>query len=440
MGEIMINREIKAEFEEFSLPETTSQNISAVIPTFSRTKESRLGTHCYYFLNFKALKGLCVRIKHKEIIFPGLKKLEQANYKQYRFLSGLRALFQKYHYGFNLFEQIMLMTVPHTITAIGQGCFIISLWSYYGYILVDCRKKTATYKMMDKNNENHVFGSKQLYDADTDSLYYMTYSIKDSLKKTLDPFEKVFSRILRYGLKTGETKEVWSGIFSDYMHDLIISKDKRYLVVCDMGRFLGKDDKLIPSRLLVLDLHNNKEWLIRDIPNAAHVLFDPDDSEVIYFSNHNFQFTHTPFFELLKKGSYTIKFFGPASVHKYQITPNGPKAIGVFSDPDLFRMTNFHVFQSEGRKIIAAMGAPNFIFIADPKNMKFIRKIEIKNFDAPCYIGTFSPSPDGKKLYIQTTRSFQIVNISDGVPEMVRNLEFNHTCSNHMELSNDTNW
>lgn len=79
----MINREIKAEFEEFSLPETTQQNISAIIPTFSRTKKSLLGTHCYYFLNFKALKGLCVRIKHKDIIFPGLKRLEQANYKRY---------------------------------------------------------------------------------------------------------------------------------------------------------------------------------------------------------------------------------------------------------------------------------------------------------------------------------------------------------------------
>jgi hypothetical protein len=436
----MADRKINAKIEEFSLPEIAPQNICAIIPTFSRTKKSRFGTHCYYFLNFKTLKGLCVRIKHKDIISPGLKKLEEANYKRYRFLSRLRMFFQKYHYGFNFFEQIMLMTVPHTVTPIGQSRFIISLWSYYGFLLVDCRRKTVTYKMMDKNTENHVFGSKQLYDADTDSLYYMTYSAKDSLKKALNPFEKVFSRILKYELKTNKTEEVWSGIFSDYMHDLLISKDKRYLVVCDMGRFSDKDDKLIPSRLLVLDLYNHKEWLIRDIPNAAHVLFDPDDPEVIYFSNHNFQFIHTPFFELLKKGSYTLKFFGPASVHKYRITSDGPKEIGIFSDPDLFRMTNFHIFQSEGRKLLVAMGAPNFIFIIDPKDMKFIRKIEIKNPDIPCYIGTFFPSPDGKKLYIQTTRSFQVVDISSGTSDMVRGLQFNHTCSNHMELSNDTDW
>ena len=103
-------------------------------------------------------------------------------------------------------------------------------------------------------------------------------------------------------------------------------------------------------------------------------------------------------------------------------------------------MTNFHIFRSEGEKILALMGAPNYIYIVDPENMKFIRKIEIKNPGAECYIGTFSPSPDGKKLYIQTTRSFQIADITTGSTEMACSLEFNHTCSNHMVLSDDTNW
>ncbi|MBN1687905.1 MAG: hypothetical protein JW893_02270 [Candidatus Omnitrophica bacterium] len=437
----MMERPIHAKFEEFDLPEETiREEVSMAIPTFSRTKKSKIGTHCYYFQNFKTLKGLCVRIRHKDIILPGLDQLSKANYKKYRFLAKARMLFQKYHYGFNFFEQIMLMTVPHCVTSLGQGRFIVSLWSYYGFLEVDCRNRRVVYKLLDNNQENHLFGSNQIYDASSDSLYYMTYSAEDSMRKTIDPYGGVSSRILKYENRTGKTGEVWSGVFSDYMHDLILSDDKRYLVVCDMGRFSKDEDSLIPSRLLVLDLHHKKEWLIRDIPNAAHVMFDPDDQEVIYFSNHNFKFIHTPFFELIKKGSYTIKFFGPASVHKYRITPDGPKEIGVYSDPELFRMTNFHIFYSEGRKIIAAMGAPNFIFIIDPDHMKLIRKIEIENPDTDCYIGTFAPSPDGKKLYIQTTRSFQVANISDGKTEMVRQLEFNHTCSNHMITSKDTDW
>lgn len=439
----MINREIKAEFEEFYLPQgTTPEDASVAIPTFrfNRVKQSIAGKHCYYFQNFKTLKGLCIKIKRKDIILPGINSFSKANYAEYKFLPKARMLFQKYHYGFNFFEQIILMTVPHCITSIGQGRFIISLWSYYGFLEVDCRNRSVIYKMLDNNKDNHLFGSNQFYEAKSDSLYYMTYSAKDSMKKALNPYGEVFSRILKYENKTGKTEEVWSGIFSDYMHDLVLSDNKRYLIVCDMGRFSKSENSLIPSRLLVLDLQNKKEWLIRDISNAAHVMFDPEDQELIYFSNHNLKITHTPFFKLLKTGSYSVKILGPASVHKYRITPDGPKEVGIYSDPNLFRMTNFHIFYSQGRKVIAGSGEPNLIFIIDSDRMEIIRKIEIKNPRTHCYIGTFSPSLDGEKLYIQTTRSFQVANILDGKAEMVRHLELNHFCSTHMVLSKDTNW
>jgi hypothetical protein len=436
----MIAREIKAEFEEFSLSQMKPQDFSAVIPTVSGTANSRYGTHAYYFMNFKTSKGTCVRVRHKDIISPGIKRFEKANYKQYKFLPMVRLLFHKYHYGFNFLEQIMLMTVPHSVTAIGDGRFIINLWSYCGYLLVDCRKKSVVYRILDGDDEQRVFGSSQWYEAETGSLYYMTYSLKDSLKKALNPFEKVFSRILKYKSETGETKELWSGYFSDYMHDILINKNKQYLIVCELGRFSDRNGNLIPSKVLILDLPNNKEWVLTSIPNAAHAQFDPDDPEVVYFSNHNFQFAHTRFIDLFKKGTYTLKFLGPASVHKYQLTSDGPKEIGVFCEMDLFRLTNFHVFYCDGRKILAAMGAPNFIFVADAENMKLIKKIEIKNPDGPCYIGTFAPSPDGQKLYVQTTKSFQIVDLLSGESDFVRRLQFNHTCSNHMLISHDTNW
>jgi hypothetical protein len=332
----------------------------------------------------------------------------------------------------------MLMTVPHTVTELGKGRFIISLWSYYGYIIVDCNEKNVSYHRLDNNAGNHVFGSKQWFDKPSGALYYMTYSLENSLKKAEDPFEKVFSRVVRHDTATGEQVEVWSGIFSDYMHDILLNK--RYLAVCELGRFSDKNNNLIPCKTLVLDRQNKKEWIIASVPNAAHAQFDPDEPDVIYFSNHNFLFMHTPFRELIKKGSYTLKFLGPASVHKYRITDEGPRETALFAEPGMFRMTNFHVFRSGGRKILAAMGAPNFIFIADAGSMRSIRKMEIKNPGQECYIGTFAPSADGNKLYIQTTRSFQVVNIADAKTEFIRNLEFNHTCSNHMELSNDTDW
>jgi len=72
--------------------------------------------------------------------------------------------------------------------------------------------------------------------------------------------------------------------------------------------------------------------------------------------------------------------------------------------------------------------------------MKLIGKIEVSNPDNPAYIGTFTPSFDGEKLYIQTMRSFQVLDLSSGKPDFIRNYEMNHTCSNHAMTSRDADW
>ena len=431
---------IKADFEEFSLEGIKPHDSAVVIPTVASTKHSRFGTHAYYFLNFKTGKGVCVRIRHTDIILPGIRGLSEAYHKQYRLLHGLRLLFETFHYKFNYFEQIMLMTVPHTVTEAGNGRFIISLWSYFMYFIVDLRNKTVVRRSADSNYQNHVFGAKQWFLPESDSHLYMTYSLKDSMRKVLNPMERVYSHILKRENRTDRVEEIWSGYFADYMHDILLSNDNNYLVVCELGRFSDQNGSLIPSKALILDLQNKKKWVISSVPNAAHAQFDPDDSGIVYFSNHNFQFEHTPFKDLFKRGSYTLKFFGPASVHKYRLTPNGPEETSAFTAPDLFRLTNFHVFKHRDRKILAAMGAPNLIFIADTEEMKFIRKFEIVNPDSDAYIGTFTPSFDGEKLYIQTTRSFQIVDVSSAKREFIRSYKCNHTCSNHSITSRDADW
>ncbi len=50
------------------------------------------------------------------------------------------------------------------------------------------------------------------------------------------------------------------------------------------------------------------------------------------------------------------------------------------------------------------------ITVTNPKSYKYLFR------KTPCYIGTFSPSSDGERLYIQTTRSFQIIDVASGEP------------------------
>jgi len=439
---------IQAKFEEISLPSMIPQNSSVIIPTIRGTLYLKYGIHAYYFLNFKTLKGFCVTIGHKDIIKVGLKRFEKANYKKYKYLSKLRCLFQNYHYGFNFLEQIMLMTVPHAVTYIGNSRFIINLWSYYGYLEIDCRKKSINYNVIEENDDNYVLGSQQWFDPDKDELYFMSYSLRDSLRRAIDPYHKVFCKILKHENKTGETKKIWEDDFVDYLHDILINKNRQYCVVPELGMFLDNAKNLIPSKVLILDLKNNKQWIISCFIVAAHAQFDPDEPDIIYFSNHNFEFKHSNIFTLLRKATYGINFRGPASVYKYHLTSNGPEELGMFTEPDFFRLTNLHVFNHRGQKILAAIGSPNYIFIVDAESMKYIKKIEINHprtlkslyRNVPCIIGTISPSIDGEKIFAHTTRSFQVIDVSSGKPDMILNHFFNHSCSNHMLTSTDTDW
>ena len=435
---------IKVKFEEFSLPLIAEHNSSAIIPTIRGVPFFKYGVHAYYFLNFRTLKGLCVTINHKDIILPGISGFLKSNPTAHRYFHKLKSLLQRYHYDFTFLEQIMLMTVPHTVTHIENGRFLVNLWSYFGYLDIDCKSRSVNYTTTNELHNGHVFGSQQFYDAQNDELYYMSYSLKDSLKRAASPEEKVFCKILKHDNKADNTEDIWSGEFADYLHDIVVNKTRQYCVVCELGLYKDDKDNIIPSKVLVLDLKSRKSWIISRFIVAAHAQFDPDDPDVIYFSNHNFDFKHSSIFKLLRNATYNVAFRGPASVYKYRLTSDGPEELGVFTQSDLFRLTNFHVFRHRGQKILAAIGFPNFIFIADAETMKFIKRIEVNHPNAPkshpWSIGTFSPSIDGEKIYAHTTKSFQTVDIASGESDIILDHSYNHSCANHMLISSDTNW
>jgi hypothetical protein len=431
---------LNAQFYDFSLPASFKQESMAIIPTIRDTKLFRYGVHAYYFLNLQTSKGLRVEIKHPQLIIPGLKKFYRANKLGTKWPSYIHSLFKKYHYNFSFLEQILLLTVPHTVVEIGINEYLISLWGYFGFLTIDLNQKTVTYNLCENEEDEEVFGAGHIYLPESHEHYYMKYSLTESMKKSTNPYHNVPARIIKQNTNTNSTTELWKGDFSDYLHELIISKNQQYLVACELGMFVNEENELIPSKVLILDLKNNKEWTISRFKVAAHAQFDPIDPDVIYFSNHNFQFEHSHLLKLLKNANYTLRFRGPAAIYKYRLTADGPVEEGIFTSKDLFRLTNSHVFTHKGRKILAAMGAPNYIFIVDANDLTEIKSLEVmeKETNQPAYIGTFAPSPEGDNLYIQTQRSFQVIDIESGQPELVQNYLFNHSCSNHMIVTRNT--
>ena len=119
--------------------------------------------------------------------------------------------------------------------------------------------------------------------------------------------------------------------------------------------------------------------------------------------------------------------------------------MGVFTQPDFYRLTNMHVFRHQGRQTIAAMGFPDEVFLIDAADMCYLGRIKVQEPGGPgarrdgrALIGTMAPSPDGTKLFVQTTRSFQVVDLASGRPKYVRDWGRHHSCANHMLASRET--
>jgi len=431
---------LKLSVREFSLPESTQMNATVIIPAVKGIPGLKYGKHAYYFMDFCNLKGFCFKISHLAIIRPGWGRFKSAVAKQNKQVAISRCLSPAYHYGFNLLEQVMLMTVPHTVTFLGNGRFIVNLWSWFGYVLVDTTAKTAEYHTLNKQSNDTVLGSQQCFDSQANTLYAMSYSLSDSIKRIATPTHPVEFEIFKHSLDTSATETIWRGALSDYMHDIIVNKTGQYCVACELGMYKNTDHNILPSKVLIVDMKNDRSWKIDRFIVAAHACFDPRDPNIVYFSNHNFEFKHSSLWQLIKKGSYAVKFKEPASIYKYELTPHGPREIGVFTHPDFFRLTNMHAFVHRGHNVIIAMGFPDELFLINADNMTLVRKIfikdpvSLKHFYSKnrSLVGTIAPSPDGEKLFVQTTHSFQIIDISSGDSEYARDYYFSHICFNHM--------
>ena len=432
---------IRAKFTEFDLSGLPASDDVAIIPTVKGSVFLRYGKHAYYFHDFAAQKCVCVEISHRDIIAPGLALLLKSLDRKNSWRSILALLSERFHYGFSFIEQIMLMTVPHGITALGGSRFLVNLWSYVGYLDIDIEAKTVLYLRRAGQDEDAVLGSQQWLNRRTDEIYYITYSLPQSMRKIADARHPVSCKILKENTTNRATSVVWSGELSDYLHDIEVNETGQFCVVCELGMYQNEANQTIPSKVLILDLKSGRSWIIEKFIVAAHAQFDPEDPNIIYFSNHNFKFVPGRLFKLLREATYELEFTGPASVFKYRLTPDGPVELGAFTDPELFRLTNFQVFMHRGKRLLAAMGFPNLIYIASADTMQVIRKITVRNRkswknlfrEAPGFIGTFSPSNDGESLYVQTTRSLQVISVANGEPTGDLPLFFNHTAANHMQ-------
>lgn len=436
-------QDISARFVPIDLPEGIRWDDAVVVPTVKGTLKMRYGMHAYYCFNFRSAQAFRIEVKHQDIIKPGLGRFAGAAKAGRGALSKASLLFKRYHYGFSFLEQILYLTVPHTVTPLGEGRFALNLWAYFGYLEIDCRKQRVGYVLLDDDAGKSVLGSQQHFDQGTQDLTFVTYSLTDSLRRAIDLDHPVRVQLRKRALHSDHTTTLWEGHFTDYVHDVLVNKTKQYCVLCELGMYTNHQGDLIPSKVLVHDLRSRAQWQLQRFRVAAHAQFDPLDPELIYFSNHNFRFVHSSLASLLRRGGYASTFLGPASVYKYRLTEDGPEEVACFADPDLYRLTNMHVFLHRGRKLMAATSFPDAIYLVDAETLSLVRKIKVRDKGARptnCVLGSLSPSSDGERLYVHTTRSFQVLDLASAHVLWQRDYFFRHMCFNHMVTSVDTDW
>ena len=289
--------------------------------------------------------------------------------------------------------------------------------------------------------KQEIFSTYQFYDKTNNETYFANQTRERGSEGVRND---VLTKIRKYNWSTKEVTGVWEGNYGEATHYIALSRDNSYLGVTQFADFFDENHNLIPSKILILDMKTRQEFWIDNTgwSPSAHIDWDPVEPDVCYLSCHNGVITPVDnpvkfFFQKV----YKWDIFGPASVHKYKITPDGPVKAGIFTHPEVFRLTIQKVFVHRDRRILACTGFPDKVFFADAETMEFIRKVEIREDSGKkSVVGSIFPSPDGEKVFLITNRSFQIVDVATGKVEGLQNLGRIYDPFNHMISISDTDW
>jgi hypothetical protein len=446
-GEVDLEtRPLDAKFTSFELPSTIEPRDATVAIPASHGMQ-----HIYFFINLKTGKGLTVKypkrggLTTKDSLAFLHRLCTFAIRKEDRFFPRIRTLFRRYHNGVSFWELLFRVPKPHGITHIGDQRFLVSLWSSSAYFVIDLNKKTVELQMLNKERKE-LFSAYQYFDKTEKETYFATHAADDEHHKHVaEDFNSVVPvKIRKYNWNTKKINEVWNGGFGTDTHCIALNKDKSYLGLVQFGDFFDEENNLVPSKILILDLRANKEWWIDNTgwSPSAHIDWDPVEPDICYLSCHKGVIApvDSPLRFFLDK-VYKWNTLGPASVHKYRIGPAGPEKMGIFTHPEIFRMTIHKVFSHKGKKLLACTGFPNFIFIVDADSMEFIRKVTIKEMSGKeSFVASLFPSPDGEKIYLVTTGSLQAVDVESGTVDLVYNPGRICDPFNHMTCVDDTDW
>ncbi len=299
----MKRRELKAKFVDFNLPDSMkTYDATAAIPVSKGLQQ------IWYFLNLKDRRGLMVKFppRHEFLSVEALGFLYHFSTfvmnKEHRLFPRLRTIFGSYHNGLSYFEMVFKLSKPHGITSLGKGRYLVSLWASSNFYVIDLNARTIESRNFNGGNgrrvrpgrvtgafapkeRQEIFSTYQFFDKRHNQTYFTTF-----LRERGDNVERDrHVTIKKYDWDTDQVAEVWDGEFGEATHYIAVSAGGRHLGLAQFGDFFDSEKNLLPSRILVLDMKDGKEWWIDNAGWAptAHIDWDPVEDNVCYLSCHN---------------------------------------------------------------------------------------------------------------------------------------------------------
>ncbi|MDD5344206.1 MAG: hypothetical protein PHV90_01580 [Smithella sp.] len=307
---------------------------------------------------------------------------------------------------------------PHSYLPLENSKIQVGLNLFNRFLHIDVSSQSA--QLIDPEIGNEMLSTTNWFDKTTGELWFASWPVEGTALRILKPRENIRVTIWKLSLQNKKVKRVWQGDFSDSLHQLLLSPDRRFLILTELGLYF-EEKKLIPSRILILNLKTGEKWRL-PITTAGHVEFDPEEQNACYVSCHNIGLM-----------GVKVGIFGPGIIKKIRLGENGPKLEGEFSHPDFHRITTHIVFRHRGETLIAVSGYPDKVFLINAATMKLYKILKLDQGEkvdtlaAPhlCSQDSYGivASKDGEAILVAGTGFINGALIEEGKFSFTRNID-----------------
>jgi hypothetical protein len=334
----------------------------------------------------------------------------------------------KFPYGQTESQWWAYCLAPHSYLPLENGMIQVGLNLFNRFLHIDFSSQSA--QLIDPGAGDEMLSTTNWFDKTMGELWFASWPVEGTARRIFEPRENTRVTIWKLSLQKKSIEQVWQGDFSDSLHQLSLSPDRKFLVLTELGLYSEENasaesenqkisvekkkrrKELTPSKILILNLKTGEEWRL-PITTAGHVEFDPEEQNVCYVSCHNIGLM-----------GVKVGIFGPGIIKKIRLGENGPKLEGEFSHPDFHRITTHIIFRHRGKILIGVSGYPDKVFLINAATMKLYKIIKLEKGEkvdtscSPHLCGQDSygitASKDGEAILVSGTGFINIALIEEG--------------------------